>query len=110
MTTSICPIPRSTVNSHTPIEEPRTPPASRVNPILMSTLRRRQWASTPDTDEATIWLASVATATAGGIPIKISSGVIRNPPPTPNSPDRNPTAPPMPKIMKTLTDNSAMGR
>ena len=76
----------------------------------MSTLRRRQWASTPDTEEATIWFASVATATAGGIPIKISSGVIRNPPLTPNSPDRNPTAPPIERIMNTLTDISAMGR
>ena len=38
-----------------------------------------------------ILLASFATAYAGGIPKKIKKGVIRNPPPTPNKPERIPT-------------------
>jgi hypothetical protein len=42
--------------------------------------------------------------------MKIRSGVIRNPPPTPNNPDRNPTPPPISRIKKTSTDISAMGR
>ena len=36
-------------------------------------------------------LASFATAYAGGTPIKIKNGVIKNPPPTPNKPERTPT-------------------
>jgi hypothetical protein len=86
------------------------PPIITTRPIFTSTLPRRQCASTPDTDEATIWFASVPTATAGGTPMKISSGVIRKPPPTPNRPERNPTAPPMPRMRNTFTDISAMGR
>src|SRR4051812_46987625 len=35
----------------------------------------------PDSEAPTSWLAEEATATAGGTPIKISSGVSRNPPP-----------------------------
>ena len=57
-----------------------------------------------------IWLASVATATVGGTPAKIKSGVIRNPPPTPNMPDRNPTSAPIPTTRKTFMDISAMGK
>jgi len=49
-------------------------------------------------------------ATAGGTPMKISSGVSRKPPPTPNIPDRKPMAPPMPSSRKTLSDSSAIGR
>ena len=45
----------------------------------------------PDTEVAKILLASLATAYAGGIPRKIKNGVIKNPPPTPNSPDSTPT-------------------
>ena len=52
----------------------------------------------------------VATETTGGMPEKMSSGVSRKPPPTPNSPDKKPTAPPMPKMMNMFTDSSAMGR
>jgi hypothetical protein len=44
----------------------------------------------PEVDEAKILFASFATAKAGGIPIKIKNGVIKNPPPTPNKPDKNP--------------------
>ena len=42
-----------------------------------------------------MWLATLATATAGAMPMKISSGVIRKPPPMPNMPEMNPTASPM---------------
>ena len=75
-----------------------------------STVLRRNCASTPETDEATTWFAPVATATAGGMPMKNSSGVIRKPPPTPNMPDRKPTIPPSPRRTKALTETSAMGR
>ena len=57
-----------------------------------------------------IWFASVATATAGGIPIKNSRGVIKNPPPTPNIPERIPTSPPSPNNKKAFIETSAMGR
>ena len=45
----------------------------------------------PETDVAKILFASLATAYAGGTPIKIKNGVIKKPPPTPNNPDRTPT-------------------
>ncbi len=57
-----------------------------------------------------MWLATLATATAGVMPMKISSGVIRNPPPMPNMPEMNPTASPIPKTRKMLTGKSAIGR
>ena len=79
-------------------------------PILMSTFLRRYWATAPDTEEATICAASVPTATAAGMPEKMSSGVIKNPPPTPNMPDRKPTAAPIPRKIKMFADISAMGR
>ena len=44
----------------------------------------------PEVDEAKILFASFATAKAGGIHIKIKNGVIKNPPPTPNNPDKKP--------------------
>ena len=59
-----------------------------------STVLRFMCASTPDTDDATTWFAPVATAMAGGMPMKNSSGVIRKPPPTPNRPDNRPAAKP----------------
>jgi hypothetical protein len=40
----------------------------------------------PENDEAAMWLATEATATAGAMPMKIKSGVIRKPPPMPNMP------------------------
>ncbi len=43
-----------------------------------------------EVDEAKILFASFATAKAGGIPIKIKKGVIKNPPPIPNNPDKKP--------------------
>jgi len=61
-------------------------------------------------EEATIWADWVATATAGGIPRKMRSGVMRKPPPMPNSPEMKPTAAPIPRMRRMLTDISAMGR
>ena len=57
-----------------------------------------------------ICIDPVPTATAEGMPMKISRGVSRNPPPTPNIPERKPTAHPIPKKTATLTDISAIGR
>ena len=57
-----------------------------------------------------MWLATEATATAGAMPMKISSGVIRKPPPIPNMPDTKPTAAPIARMRKTLTGMSAIGR
>ena len=50
-----------------------------------------------------MWLDTEATATAGVIPMKISSGVIRKPPPMPNMPDTNPTAAPVTFTFTTPT-------
>jgi len=55
-------------------------------------------------------LAEEATATVGGMPMKINSGVSRKPPPTPNTPERNPTAAPKPSRTKMSSDTSAIGR
>jgi hypothetical protein len=44
------------------------------------------------------------------MPVKIRSGVSRKPPPTPNMPERNPTAAPIPKKRNMFTVSSAMGR
>ena len=38
------------------------------------------------------------------------TGVIKNPPPTPNIPESTPTIPPSPKRRKAFTETSAMGR
>jgi hypothetical protein len=81
-----------------------------MKPILKSTLSRRQCASTPDTEAPTSWLADDATATGAGTPMRISSGVSRKPPPTPNTPDKNPTAAPRPSRTKMSSDTSAIGR
>jgi hypothetical protein len=52
----------------------------------------------------------LATATGAGTPRKTRSGVIRNPPPMPNIPDRNPTKAPIATRRGALTEISAMGR
>ena len=57
-----------------------------------------------------MWLATLATATAGAMPMKISSGVIRKPPPIPNMPEMKPTASPMARTRKMFTGRSAIGR
>jgi hypothetical protein len=57
-----------------------------------------QWVKEAEVDEAKILLASFAIAKVGGIPIKIKKGVIKNPPPTPNKPDRKP----MIKLTKSI--------
>jgi hypothetical protein len=64
----------------------------------------------PETDDARMWLASLAAATAGGMPRKIRSGVARKPPPTPTRPARNPMPAPSVTINSRLTVVSAMGR
>ena len=64
----------------------------------------------PETDEAMIRLVPVPTATDGVTPKKISSGVIRNPPPTPNMPDSRPTPPPSASRISALAESSAIGR
>jgi hypothetical protein len=45
-------------------------------------------------EDAAMWLVTLATATAGEIPRKIRSGVMREPPPTPVIPTRAPTQKP----------------
>ena len=57
-----------------------------------------------------MWVDTVATATAGDTPMKMSSGVIRNPPPMPNMPEMNPTASPIASNRKMFTGRSAIGR
>ena len=57
-----------------------------------------------------MWLVTEATATAGEMPMKINSGVIRKPPPMPNMPETNPTAAPIARMSSTLTGRSAIGR
>ena len=64
----------------------------------------------PENDEAATWVVTLATATAGCTPMKINSGVIRNPPPMPNMPEMKPTARPMASSRKMLTGMSAIGR
>ena len=54
--------------------------------------------------------ASFGTAYAGGIPKKIKKGVIKNPPPTPNIPERIPTTKLKINIKGMLTYTSAIGR
>jgi hypothetical protein len=61
-------------------------------------------------DEAAMCPVTLATATAGEMPRKMRSGVIRKPPPMPNMPEMNPTASPMARMTNTLTGRSAIGR
>ena len=110
MVRSSWPSARSIVNSQTPTAVPTMPPASSIRPSARSTARRRQYVITPEQDDAAIWLATLATATAGEMPMKISSGVIRKPPPMPNMPEMKPTASPMARTRNILTGMSAIGR
>jgi hypothetical protein len=64
----------------------------------------------PATDGAITVVAPLAAATAGGTLKNIRSGVMRNPPPTPNTPERKPTPPPIANSRSTLSGSSAMGR
>ena len=75
-----------------------------------SILPRRHWASAPETEVATIWLAPVATAIGAAMPENIRKGVRRKPPPTPNMPERKPTAAPSPSMTARFTEISVMGR
>ena len=81
---------RNQVNSATPPALPTMPPASSVSASVTSIALRRQYAIAPEKDEAATCVVTLATATAGCTPMKINSGVIKNPPPTPNMPERNP--------------------
>jgi hypothetical protein len=51
-----------------------------------------------------ILFASFGTAYTGGIPKNIKKGVIKKPPPTPNKPDKIPTA----KLKKNITGRSIL--
>src|ERR1700731_2931881 len=64
---------------------------------------------TPEKDDALMWLATLATATAGEMPMKINSGVIRKPPPMPNMPEMNPTAIPIKNRRKRMAGMAAIG-
>jgi hypothetical protein len=55
-------------------------------------------------------LAEEATAMVWGTPMKMRKGVSRKPPPTPNTPERNPTAPPRISRTNTSCDIAAIGR
>ena len=110
ITKSIWPESRIILNNQTPKVDPTKPPANSIAPILKSTLLLLACAKAPETEEPTIWFASVATATAGGIPIKISIGVIKKPPPIPNKPDKMPTEALTPSKRKISTEISAIGR
>ena len=110
MKRSACPAAFSALNKTIPKLDPTRPPPNITPPILRSTLPLRQCVSTPETDEATICVDCVATATAGGIPKNMRNGAKINPPPTPNMPDKNPTAAPSPMMRNMFTGISAMGR
>ena len=62
------------------------------------------------TEANQIVASSVETATAAGIPRNIKRGVIRNPPPTPKRPERNPPIAPSPEMAKIFIDTSAIGK
>ena len=89
---------------------PAIPPAISTAPSLKSRAPRRQEDSTPVVEEAAIWATCVATAKAGGMPMKIKSGVIRKPPPMPNMPEMKPTAAPSARSSSMFTGMSAIGR
>lgn len=65
---------------------------------------------TPEVEEATTWLAWLATATVGGMPRKTRMGAIRKPPPMPNRPDTNPTTAPRITRVGQFTETSAIGK
>ena len=98
------------LKTSTPTAEPRRPPTTRIFPILKSTALLFRCAKTPEKEDAAIWCASGATATAAGIPRSIKSGVMRNPPPMPKTPDRKPTAAPSIRRTNKSTGTSAIGR
>ena len=105
-------VPESIINLKriTPNVDPKIPPINKKSPISKSILFLLLCAEAPEIDEPKIWLASVATAVAGGMPKKIKIGVIKNPPPTPNNPDKKPTKNPDNKIIIKFISMSAIGR
>ena len=110
MVRSSWPTRRSALKAITPQTVPIELPDSSKSPSLISSARRFQWLISAVRDEAAICVDTVATATAGGMPRKISKGVIKNPPPTPNRPEIKPTTALIPTMSQILTGNSAMGR
>ena len=86
------------------------PPASRTSAHLEVDRLAAEWARKAEKEEPAIWLAAEATATAGGMPMKKSSGVRMKPPPTPNMPESSPTIAPIRSRPRPLTETSAMGR
>ena len=58
---------RSSEKIQMPTVAPARPPTSSTVPSLTSSVPRRKWVIAPEIDEATTWLAPVATATTGGI-------------------------------------------
>ena len=110
MTSSSWPARRMTLKNQTPSIVPTKPPPRRKAESLRSIASRRQAASALVIDEAAICACWVPTAIAGGMPRKIRSGVIRKPPPIPNSPEMKPTAAPIARMSSTLTGISAIGR
>ena len=61
-------------------------------------------------EDPTIWFASLPTATAGGTPLRINIGVVRNPPPTPNIPDNTPATKPILNKKNIFCEISAIGK
>ena len=57
-----------------------------------------------EADERLQYERDVATAMEEGMPLKIRSGVSRNPPPTPSMPDRMPITIPRPRRSTQETD------
>ena len=57
-----------------------------------------------------MWFASLPTATAGGTPLRINMGVVRNPPPTPNIPDNTPATNPILNKKNIFCEISAIGK
>jgi hypothetical protein len=63
---------------------------------------------TPEQDDAAMRLATLATATAGEMPMKIRAASLE-PPLMPNIPEMNPTASPMPD-QKNVDGQACNGR
>ena len=110
MKRSSWPSARRKAKTKTPAEEPTTPPARSTRPSFTSSVpplemvegaRDRRGDDLIGAGSPRRWQAGCCRRSGGG--------VMRKPPPTPNIPDRKPTAPPMARSTRMLTDVSAMG-
>ena len=81
-----------------------------IGPHLEVDVLNRKWAATPEAEVATIALVSEAAATIGGMPIIMSIGVVRKPPPTPKRPDKKPITKPTETSRPMLIEMPAIGR